>query len=569
MENNNFGFTITPSVDQTQEFIEIANDFANPLDLVREAISNAFDANSDEIQLFFDTEVIFGETISVITIADNGDGMDRNDLQSFFDLGNSTRRLNKDTIGEKGHGTKIYFNSKKIVIETSKNGFEYKAILDSPFAKLHNREIPKVDVVQNKCDDAKNGTRITIYGYNNNRREQFTHSRLRDYVFWFTKFGSIESQFGVEKYRCAKIKLKGLDSDSLETLEFGHKFPEESAKATNLFEKYMVKAPDYYCRRFVKSGSLPKHPEIRYNAVFSVEGKKVKYDSNVMIRRPGYSAPDGAYTIQERYGLWLCKDYIPIQRKNEWITTKGSEYTKLHAFINCQSLRLTANRGAIDNTPAEILQDIESVVRSMFEEITEGAEWAELSYLESEAEGFNTVEKEKKNFKLRIKKANSSNIMKYRDVILVEPQRESGVESLVVQLITLRPELFPFTIIDYDTHEGIDVIAKARDGIPIDRSRLYYVEFKYNLSTQFNHSFENTFCIVCWDTDLKHGASVEDINKEERVMEIIPPKTNEDYTRYYLTNPRRAHRIEIFVLKYYLPKALNGSFRPRTNEEIF
>jgi hypothetical protein len=32
-------FTITPKVDETQEFIEIANDFANPLDLVREAIS--------------------------------------------------------------------------------------------------------------------------------------------------------------------------------------------------------------------------------------------------------------------------------------------------------------------------------------------------------------------------------------------------------------------------------------------------------------------------------------------------------------------------------------------------
>jgi hypothetical protein len=30
-------FTLQPTVDQTQEFIEIANDFANPLDLVREA----------------------------------------------------------------------------------------------------------------------------------------------------------------------------------------------------------------------------------------------------------------------------------------------------------------------------------------------------------------------------------------------------------------------------------------------------------------------------------------------------------------------------------------------------
>jgi len=36
-------FELIPGVDETQEFIEIANDFSNPLDLVREAISNAFD----------------------------------------------------------------------------------------------------------------------------------------------------------------------------------------------------------------------------------------------------------------------------------------------------------------------------------------------------------------------------------------------------------------------------------------------------------------------------------------------------------------------------------------------
>jgi len=41
-------FTLTPKVDETQEFIEIAHDFANPLDLVREAISNSFDAQAPD-----------------------------------------------------------------------------------------------------------------------------------------------------------------------------------------------------------------------------------------------------------------------------------------------------------------------------------------------------------------------------------------------------------------------------------------------------------------------------------------------------------------------------------------
>ena len=44
---------IEPKVDDVQEFIEIAMDFSNPLDLVREAISNAFDAQAKEILLDF------------------------------------------------------------------------------------------------------------------------------------------------------------------------------------------------------------------------------------------------------------------------------------------------------------------------------------------------------------------------------------------------------------------------------------------------------------------------------------------------------------------------------------
>ena len=93
-------------------------------------------------------------------------------------------------------------------------------------------------------------------------------------------------------------------------------------------------------------------PEIKYQAVFYVEGTKVKYEYNPMIRRSGYTAPEGSYTIQDRYGIWVCKDFMPIKRVNEWITSKGTEYTKLHAFINCQGLRLPANRGSFENTPS-------------------------------------------------------------------------------------------------------------------------------------------------------------------------------------------------------------------------
>jgi hypothetical protein len=299
-----------------------------------------------------------------------------------------------------------------------------------------------------------------------------------------------------------------------------------------------------------------------------VEGKRVKYDSNAMLRRPGYNAPDGAYTVQERYGLWLCKDFIPIQRKNEWVTTKGNEFTKLHGFLNCQGLRLTANRGSIENTPAEILQDIEEVSRRLYKDITESDDWLQLDYLEEEAEGYNTIERERKSFSLRVDRAQRANICSHQGLVLVEPKRESGVHGLVVQLMTVEPELFPFSIVDYDTHEGIDILVKQRDDLSLGKSRLYYVEFKFILSRGFNHSFENLHSVICWDTALKNGDVIKDINREERKIEIISPAEPNDYTRYYLDNPRKAHKIEVYVLKYYLVQKLGLVFRPRTESDL-
>jgi hypothetical protein len=399
-------FEITPQVNATQEFVEIARDFANPLDLIREAISNAFDARAKNIELSFEVENIDGESTFLIRMNDDGDGMGREELQKFFDLGNSTRREDPNSIGEKGHGTKVYFNASKIVVDTQQGGQRLVATLESPIKKLHSHQIPVIIVVPSLSETKVSGTGITIFGYNNNRKEYFTHERLKDHIRWFTKFGSIEKEFGFNSLNETKLRLKGLDRDDFETLQFGHVFPSESEDVSKLFDKLNVDAPHHFCKRFVKIGNLIKNPEIKYHAVFSVEGRRVKYESNPMIRRSGWAAPAGSYQVQERYGFWLCKDFMPIQRNNAWVTTKGTEFTRLHAFFNCQALKLTANRGSIENTPAEILQDIEEVVRGLYKEITESDDWLALDYLEEEAEGYNTTEREKKNFEFRRAKVN-------------------------------------------------------------------------------------------------------------------------------------------------------------------
>ena len=172
---------IEPKVDSAQEFIEIALDFSNPLDLVREAISNAFDAKADNIILGFSVIQEYGEKVLKIEIEDNGTGMDEKGLSSFFDLGNSLRRGDESCIGEKGHGTKVFFNSRKIEVVTIKDGKKYHAVMQEPSRELFERRIPKVIVKIEDTDSLSTGTSICILGYNNNRRDKFTHDQFKLY----------------------------------------------------------------------------------------------------------------------------------------------------------------------------------------------------------------------------------------------------------------------------------------------------------------------------------------------------------------------------------------------------
>ena len=541
-------------------------------------ISNSYDAGAKNIRLGFSTIQEYGERVFRIELEDDGSGMDKEGLKSFFDLGNSLRRETKDitgAIGEKGHGTKVYFNSKRIEVVCIKNGVKLNAVMEEPKKNLFSGVIPQVQVEEENCFGEDNGTRIVIDGYNGNRYDRFNHDQLRDYVIWFTKHGSVEKCFGIEKNADVILNLKGVDRDDYEEIHFGHVFPEESDSVDELFNTYLVDAPKWFCKKIVKTSKLRNFPDIKYQAVFFIEGTKIKQSYNPMIRHSGYTPPMGAYTVQERYGVWLCKDYMPIQRKNEWVTSKGSEYTRLHAFVNCQALRLTANRGSVENTPSEIIQDLKLAVHEIYEEIVQSNDWDNLSWLESEADAFMTIKREKSDFKRRIDKANRSRIASYTDlasgktVNLIEPRQENGVFAIYMQLSCIKPDLFPFAIVDYDTHFGIDVIAKSMDSIPIKTSRLFYVEFKNYLTKSFNHSFENLHSIICWDintTDLRNGDEVTDLADNKRVFKIIPPHSENDYTRYYLDDPRGALKIEVFVLKQYLNEKLGVTFVPRTEE---
>ena len=308
------GQILTPTVDQTQEFLEIANDFANPLDIVREGISNAYDAKAKDISIQFDVIQQYGEYVLRITIEDDGEGMGQSGLQAFFDLGNSTRRdqhiQDPTLIGEKGHGTKIFFNSEQVNVTTTDGTTVFHATMEKPFRDLHDRIIPKVTWQERPNGGDFKGTCIQILGYNRNRRDMFSHAQLKDHIQWFTKHGSIERQFTEIAMNAPVLRLKGVDRSEPETIPFGHVFPAESAPVAKLFEQHLADAPQHFSKRWVRQGSLNDYPDIKYEMVFAVEGDRVKRGSNPMLRRSGVTPQPGSYQFKSDMDFgWLKTSY--------------------------------------------------------------------------------------------------------------------------------------------------------------------------------------------------------------------------------------------------------------------
>lgn len=567
-EDNQSWIAIKPTVHSAAEFYQIVNDFGNPLELVREAISNSIDYHATEIHIHFAVETIRGIEKSVITIRDNGAGMTQQQLSSnFWGLGFSESRGKKDTIGEKGHGTKIYLRSEKVMVKTQGSEGAFESECDSPLSFLSEDQLhePRIKRTSNFWETT--GTEVKIIGYNNSERSKFKQEIVKDYILWFTKIGSIESALDIKTYENLKIYLTCLDwIKEPEKISFGHRFPEESSNLHKLFDEKGTDAADYYVKKYVwRNQRLDNHPEVAFDVVISVEGDEAKKAFNPMIgdRR---RTETGRYRVRDRYGLWLCKDYIPIIRRNDWVSgfgTGSGSYVMLHGFVNCQSFKLTANRGDIANTDPRIQEEIRTAVEKLIEEVNIESNKHELFTLKNWQDEARTIEQEKSEFERRKKSLGKRKTAKLvNDLVVVEPSNESELFGVFITIQTLFPELFEFEPLDYNTIRGIDIIARNKSGNLIIEGEYNYVELKYILKAkQFNHAFQYLRWVVCWDfaKDLADGCEVTGI-EEKDVRKLTVSHVEDGISRYFLDSPKKAHKIEIIRLKELLEQKLDIKF---------
>ena len=253
-----------PTVEEVREFLEIVRDFTDPRELFREALSNSLDWDANQIRITVTRDRKHPEEELVIEIYDDGLGLNEERLDAFFSLGKTTTLNNSgepipDKIGEKGHGTKTYFNSRSIEVDSDGAGCSVYAIMENPLQKLSKDEVPEYDYDIEKKQNSKTYTKIKIRHYNMSQNVgKFGHNVLKDYILWFTSFGSVEKEFEIFKKKDKVLHLQGLGQDTPENIDFGHRFPIPNDRISSLMEE----RPTDWTKIFVKKWCFKRRPII-------------------------------------------------------------------------------------------------------------------------------------------------------------------------------------------------------------------------------------------------------------------------------------------------------------------
>ena len=559
--------TFEPQVDFSAEFREISGDFGDPLEIVREAISNAVDASATEIRILFAYRQIRGTGRLVVEFEDNGDGMSFDVLKrDFWGLGRSTSRDDPAKIGEKGHGTKIFLKSEQVYVKTQTGTEACESICERPWESLGSNQMHSPSIRRIEKWKEGTGTLVVVTGYNENERASFTREVVRDYIYWFTKFGSVE----LLAERCDSVNLKitlcCLDSEGYEDLDFGHRFPEENPDAERLFSTLGANAADHFVKRYrFLNLRLEDMPEVSFDMILSVEGDQAKRLYNPLIRDRARKGR-GTYKVGDRYGVWLCKDYIPVERINEWITgfgTGSNSYTLLHGFINCQHLKLTANRGSVKNTSPKLLEAIRHDFCAKLESIDKDLSGSGIFTLFDWQSEQRTLAQEKGDFERRKKLISGKKKASLGGLEVLAPNNEAELFGLFMEVYSRNPDSFHFEPLDYSTSRGIDIIGRVKTANSVTDPEFAYVELKFELRPELNHGFKYLGFILCWDFDrsivFDQTAFAAISETEER---FLKQSINSDgHHLYFLDSPKVTRKIEVIRLREYLSERLGIDFK--------
>lgn len=495
---------IRPRVNEAREFLEIAKDFKDPKEIIREALSNSWDAGASKATLRFDLVQVPGTYRKkiVVSISDDGEGMsstkrgeaNTSEIEDFFNLGDSHKPYG--SIGTKGHGTTIYYKSSGISVDTWKNGKHIHAESEvPPWQTLRKGIVPTYKYDEDIADGR--GTKIVVDGFEG-KQSEFKFDSLEtliQYVLWYTVVGSFGQYFGSPKKM--DVELKPANSPILTPIpiQFGFRLPDENLDLAN--------GSSNYCKVFgpqtIECGQTREEALVTINVIGAILGEENRG-----------SIPH----TYENMGLWLCKDFIRVERNNRIMEEvfKGQYwYRNMLIFANCQQFDLTANRNNVRSDQEEYYLAITGI-KKFIEEIKSNAD--SISYFKTKTEeDILKRAKAQQDKETRRKEALKNelgkrlndykgrpdlNVPNIVSAPVKEPRSEAETALLLQAMISSKDPGIDFRIGEYKTYIGTDLIVECvSKGI----SSLAWVEIVVTLEKLFawSHPPEGIHKVICWD----------------------------------------------------------------------
>lgn len=490
-----------PLVKDISLFQEIVKNLIDPLEVSREAISNSVDAEAKNIniEIYRDLDGVF-----CIAFTDDGCGMNKNELESFFNLGDS--RKDKRNIGEKGLGTKIFFKSRKITVITQKNNSKrLVAEMKEPWFFLINNEIPTYTIETEDSIIGKDGTKIIIEGYLvDNPEKYYNLETIKDYILWFTAGGSFKNIFAtypelncyVKNMQIApRIFINDCILDIREEIAGAHQFfpPQENPLVDN--NEKIYKRSVNYCRHFG-----PYHRSTNINGEY-VSFQMYGTVSGVNCRKAICKLRQSE-RLKGRFGIYLAKDFIPFTKKSSLISDPN--YHHFHILVNSQNFELTADRNNVSNDDDPKVKWIYLMVKEIINnDILPSTQSTYFKMRKQEEINF-TIKEKSINLKQRIKDFSKLENLNLENISIKRiPDNEAQVALLLSALLSNPKFKRYINIIDSIAHYSLqsttDLICLNNEGETL------LVEIEYLLSNLFKHEHPYmTFdCIVCWKVDLE------------------------------------------------------------------
>lgn len=584
---------ISVTVNIGKELAEISADFTSPIEVVREAIHNAFDARATEVEVIARTQTLSdSRRVLNLTFSDNGQGMDAAGIGAFFGLGHSKKPNDgRPTIGYKGHGTKIYYQAQDIVVVTRTNGgivrvAEFRDARrnvranSTPSPVLHTGE-SATGVLQEyglHAPDAQ-GTVIHLIDYTPDSSrliDVFRGDHLENYIRWFTTYGSFEHVVkNLSSAAPFSLKVQGTDAISPIDLVYGHPWPASDATDLKRLKERDDRRPyNFFCKT-IRFPQLPIDDGYRIDALLLFEGKRSRLDRDHGISR---QRAGGIYSEEERYGLWLCKDFIPIENRSEWLLEDEcpkllEDLRRPLIFVNSQDFKLIANRGSVGNSSQQLISAVKKAVFKILDEVQDDKDIAK--FLEEYQEDLFSRKRDKDHKALgrRIDRYNNRKVCEFtyakgKRHHFLEPRREITVFGLIAELSVLDKSILGFDLLDYDDHSGIDMLVR-RNGTPsnlLDKSKVAYVELKYLLGNQVNHAFDHLYAIVCWDLDIEQDGFVVDASNNR--CQLQEHKGTDGVTSSQLVplpGQNISHNVKVVVLRRFLAEKYKMTMKDNPN----